>query len=70
MNFVILIAAIAIAVLAFTWLVGVIKTTIRTALSVAVIIVALLVVFGIGPDVVFRQVAQIFQTIYQAIFGR
>lgn len=51
----IIIGAIAISVLVFTWLLRVVKATIRAALLVAIILLILQIAFGIGPDTLWEQ---------------
>lgn len=69
MNIVLLIAAIAIAFLVFTWLIKVVRATIGTAILIAVLVLVLQIVFGIGPAQVWQQVSQFFQAIWQLITG-
>ncbi|MCG8366039.1 MAG: hypothetical protein MJA27_22230 [Pseudanabaenales cyanobacterium] len=65
MEIAILIGAIVISVLAFIWLINVVKATIKTALLVAVILLILQIAFGIGPatlwDEGLQQVWQVIQ---------
>ncbi|MDX2231343.1 MAG: hypothetical protein NW220_17030 [Leptolyngbyaceae cyanobacterium bins.349] len=69
MNLILLIAAILVAFLVFTWLVKVVKATIGTAIAIAVLILVLQLLFGIGPMQVWQQVNQVFQAIWQTVTG-
>ncbi len=69
MNMILLIAAILVTFLVFTWLVKVVKATLSTAIAIALLILILQLFFGIGPAQVGRQVAQLFQTIWQTVTG-
>ena len=64
MEIAILIGAIIISVLAFIWLINVVKTTIKIAFLVAVILLILQIAFGIGPETLWNEgLQQVWQTI-------
>lgn len=69
MNLVILLAAIVISILVFTWLVKVLKATIGTAILIAAIVLAASLLFGIGPGQIWQQVSQFFRSIWQLAPG-
>lgn len=69
MNLVLLIAAVVISFLVFTLLIKVVRATIGTAILIAIIVLVLQLVFGIGPGQVFSQVNQFFQSLWQLITG-
>lgn len=69
MELIIAIAALFLSVLIFFWLLKIVKTTIQTAIFVAIIVLLLQVFFGIGPEQVFQQVSQIFQSIWGLLTG-
>lgn len=50
MNPILLIAAILISWLVFTWLLRVVKTTLKTAFLLAILVLGLQMIVGIGPD--------------------
>ncbi|MGD1907423.1 MAG: hypothetical protein ACFB0C_15750 [Leptolyngbyaceae cyanobacterium] len=56
MELVIVIGAIVISFLVFTWLLKVVKATLKTAILVAFILLALQLVFGIGPEALWDYV--------------
>ncbi|PSN20377.1 hypothetical protein C7271_02530 [filamentous cyanobacterium CCP5] len=58
MEIVIVIGAAVVAFLVFGWLLKVVKTTLKTALTVAFILLALQLLFGIGPDALWEQIQQ------------
>ncbi|AFY65744.1 hypothetical protein [Geitlerinema sp. PCC 7407] len=57
-------AALVVAWLIFTWLLKVVKTTLSTALFIALVVLGLLFV-GIGPQELLQQVLQIPQQLWQ-----
>jgi hypothetical protein len=69
MSLVLLIAAVVIACLVFTLLVKVVRATIGTAIIIAIIVLVLQLVFGIGPSQVISQVNQFFQSLWQLVTG-
>ena len=58
-EIVILIAAMLISWLVFTWLIKVLKASISTALAIAIIVLILQLVFGIGFQEVWQQIIQL-----------
>jgi len=56
MEIVILIGALVVSFLVFTWLLRVAKATFKTAMRVAIILLILQLVFGIGPQALWEQV--------------
>ncbi|MEM8807785.1 MAG: hypothetical protein AAGF01_17335 [Cyanobacteria bacterium P01_G01_bin.38] len=56
MEIVIVIGAIIVSVLVFTWLLRVVKATLKTAFLVAVILLGLQLFFGIGPSVILETI--------------
>ena len=49
MEILVIAGAVAVSVLVFMWMLRVVKATLKTALLVAAILLALQVFFGIGP---------------------
>lgn len=70
MNLILLGAAIVISVLVFTWLVKIVKATVSTALIVAAIVFALYFLFGVGPDKLLQEIAQLVQSLWQFVSGK
>ncbi|MEM9163485.1 MAG: hypothetical protein AAGC54_10505 [Cyanobacteria bacterium P01_F01_bin.4] len=56
MEIVIVIGAIIVSVLVFTWLLRVVKATLKTAFLVAVILLGLQLAFGIGPGAIWDTI--------------
>lgn len=56
MELAILIGSIVISFLVFTWLLKVVKATLKTALLVAVILLGLQLIFGIGPATLWEYI--------------
>ncbi len=63
MDWVIWIGALIVSFLIFTWLVKVVKATIGTAITIAVIILILQLVFGIGPNDLLEQITDWWQNL-------
>lgn len=55
MEIAIVIVAIIVAFLVFTWLIKVMRATFRTALLVALILLTLQLIFGIGPQALWEH---------------
>ncbi|NJL45233.1 MAG: hypothetical protein HC922_04740 [Leptolyngbyaceae cyanobacterium SM2_3_12] len=55
MDILIVLGAIVVAVLIFGWLLKLVKNTVQTVLLVGFILLALYVVFGIGPVDLLEQ---------------
>lgn len=70
MDLVLLLAAIVVTVIVFIGLVKIARATITTAITIAVIILLVQLLFGVGADQIWQQVSQIFQSIWQLITGR
>lgn len=69
MNPILLIAAILLSWLVFTWLLRVVKTTLKTAFSIAVIVLGLQVMVGIGPDQILQAIMEL-PTLVQDLFSQ
>ncbi len=68
MKVVLLVAAIVVAFLVFTWLIKIVRMTIGTALSIAVIVLILLA-FGIGPAQLWQELTHLAQSAWQLVTG-
>jgi uncharacterized SAM-binding protein YcdF (DUF218 family) len=66
-DLIIFIAAIAISILVFTWLVKVVKATLSTAFAIALILLAAQIVFGIGPADLWQQGSEWLQSLWQSL---
>ncbi|MBZ8180385.1 MAG: hypothetical protein SAL07_02290 [Oscillatoria sp. PMC 1051.18] len=62
-DLVVVIAALVVTWLVFTWLVKVLKASFGTAISIAIIILILQLVFGIGPQDLWEQIIHLPQSI-------
>lgn len=56
MEIVIVIGALVISFLVFTLLIRVVRATLRTAIIVALVLLALQLLFGIGPAAIWEQI--------------
>ncbi|MBE9228420.1 hypothetical protein IQ264_23650 [Phormidium sp. LEGE 05292] len=64
-ELIVLIAALIVTFLVFTWLIKVVKATIQTALTIALLVLILQIVFGIGPNQVWQKIIELPQLIWQ-----
>jgi type IV secretory pathway TrbL component len=62
-----LIAALIVSWLVFTALIRLVKTTISTAVGIAIIVLVLQLSFGIGPEKLWQQVLQLPQTLWHLV---
>ena len=69
LNLVIWIAALIVAFLVFTWLIKIVKATVSTAISIAIIVLILQLLFGIGPQQLWQQILEIPQVVWQKVTG-
>ncbi|MGF1536307.1 MAG: hypothetical protein ACFB4J_07470 [Elainellaceae cyanobacterium] len=65
MSPILLIAALVISFFIFTWLIRVVRATVSTAITIALIALALQLLFGIGPQDLWRQ----FVALWQSLLG-
>ncbi len=70
MNLILLVGAIVVSWLVFTWLINVVKTTVMTAVAIATIILLLQIVFGIGPQQLWQEITHLPQTLIRLISGK
>ncbi len=61
------VAALILAWLVFTWLLKVVKASITTAVTMAIIVALLQLVFGIGFEQVLQQIIQLPETIWKLL---
>ncbi|MFB2897289.1 hypothetical protein ACE1CI_30605 [Aerosakkonemataceae cyanobacterium BLCC-F50] len=64
-ELIVLIAALIVTFLVFTWLIKVVKATVQTALTIALLVLILQIVFGIGPNQIWQKIIQLPQLIWQ-----
>lgn len=69
MSFLLLVAAISITLLVFTWLLKVMRVTITTAITIAAIVLLMQLLFGIGPTQLWQAVIQIPTQLWQLMTG-
>jgi type IV secretory pathway TrbL component len=63
-DLIILIAALFVAWLIFNWLINVVKASFSTAITIAVVVLILQLVFGIGPQDLWQQIVDLPQTLF------
>ncbi len=66
-DLIILIAALIVAWLVFTALIRVVKTTLSTALTIAAIVLILQIGFGVQPQQLWQQLVQLPQIIREVL---
>jgi hypothetical protein len=64
-----LIAALIVSWLVFTALVRVLKTTLTTAFTIAAIVLALQLLFGIGPERIWQEIVKLPESIVNLVQG-
>lgn len=69
MNLVLIVAALIIVFLVFTWLLKVVKATVATAIAIGLLILAVYVLFGIGPVQVWQPILESVQSVWRTITG-
>lgn len=69
MEIVILIAAAVVSWLVFTWLLRVVKTTLKTAFLVAAIVMVLQVTIGVGPAQLWQAITELPQQLGDFLNG-
>lgn len=55
-EIVVVVGAIAVSILVFTWLINVVKATLKTAFLAALILLGLQLFFGIGPAAIWETI--------------
>lgn len=70
LELVIVLAALAVSWLVFTWAIKVLKASIGTAVAIAVIILVLQLVFGIGPNQLLQHIINLPQTLWHLVTER
>jgi hypothetical protein len=64
-----LIAAIIVSWLVFTALIKVLKTTLKTAFTIAAIVLVLQLLFGIGPERIWQQIVKLPESVLNLVNG-
>ncbi|NET31183.1 MAG: hypothetical protein F6K19_04185 [Cyanothece sp. SIO1E1] len=65
MNLILVIAAVIVSALVFTWLLKVVKATLSTAFILAFILLVLQLAFGLGPQDLWQQILDLVQNIWR-----
>ena len=69
-ELIVLIAALIVSWLVFAALINVVKTTLKTAIAIAAIVLVLQLVFGIPPQALWLQIVQLPQIIWHQVVGK
>lgn len=67
---IIFLAALVVSLLVFAWLIRIVKATVSMAISIAIIVLILQLIFGIGPQQLWQQIVQIAESIRQMVTGK
>jgi type IV secretory pathway TrbL component len=70
LELIILIASLLVSWLVFNWAFKVLKASAGTAISIAAIVLAMQLLFGIGPNQLFQHITHLPDTLGKIIFGR
>ncbi|MBW4679850.1 MAG: hypothetical protein KME19_07020 [Microcoleus vaginatus WJT46-NPBG5] len=70
LNLITLLAALIVSWLVFTALINLLKTTLKTAVSIAAVVLVLQLAFGIGPQQLWQQLIELPQTVLQQVIGK
>ncbi len=66
-ELIMLIAALIVSWLIFTALIKVVKTTFGTAIAIAAIVLGLQLAFGINPQVLWQEITQLPQVLWDLV---
>ncbi|WP_293341703.1 hypothetical protein [Microcoleus sp. CAWBG58] len=69
-ELIILIASLLVSWLVFNWAFKVLKASAGTAIAIAAIVLAMQLLFGIGPNQLFQHIIHLPQTLGKIFFGR
>ncbi len=69
MEITLLIAALIVAFLVFTWLVKVIKATVSTALTTAVVVLAFQLLYGLGFQEITQTIGDFWHRVWLTVTG-
>lgn len=67
MEPVLIIAALIISLIVFTFVLRVVKSALSTAITLAIVVLLLQFFFGIAPSEVWERVVSLWQSIWQTI---
>lgn len=70
MSLILLAAAVIVSVLVFGFLIKVVRAAIGTAVMIALIVLLLQIVFGIGFDDLWQQILGLWQNLWRSITNR
>ncbi|MEG5135638.1 MULTISPECIES: hypothetical protein [unclassified Microcoleus] len=69
-ELIILIASLLVSWLVFNWAFKVLKASVGTAIALAAIVLAMQLLFGIGPNQLFQHITHLPETLSKIIFGK
>lgn len=65
MESVLIIVALIVSFLVFTFLIKVVKSAIGTAITIAIIVLAMQIIFGIGPRELWQEIVNLWAGVLQ-----
>ncbi|VXD20400.1 hypothetical protein [Planktothrix paucivesiculata] len=69
-ELIILLASLLVAWLVFAWAVQVLKSSVSTAIAIAIIVLILQLVFGIGPEELLNHLIHLPQRLWDLVINR
>lgn len=69
LDLIVIVAALVVSWLVFTWLIKVVNATVKTAFAIAIFVLVLQLAFGIAPVELWQQITQLPETIWQLVTG-
>ena len=69
MEIALLVFALIVSFVVFTWLIKVVKATVTTAFTIALIVLALQILFGLGPQDIVQAFSDFWRRLWQTISG-
>ncbi|MEB3355498.1 MAG: hypothetical protein VKK04_02035 [Synechococcales bacterium] len=67
MDLILLLAAFLVSFLVFTWLVQVVKSTVSTAITIALILLVVQIFFGVGPLDFWEGIVDFWRGIWRSL---
>ena len=66
-DLIVLIAALVVSFLVFTWLLKIVKTAFSTAVAIAILLLLVQIFLGIGPVDLWQQGTALLQTLWESV---
>ncbi len=66
-DLIVLIAALVVSFLVFTWLLKIVKTAFSTAVAIAILLLLVQIFLGIGPVDLWQQGTALLQNLWESV---